>query len=194
MNWTLFALPLFAFAVAALGQEEAKPDDATAKSSLGSPAPADKPATPHKRYELKNKSSFNVAENVRSPFLPIGWVKRGEATAPVVDQTTVDASGFRLTSILIGNPSMAVINGRSYEEGQFLRMPRGGPQVLIRLYRIGDGQVWLQSGGQVFPVPLKRPELSERKIEEQLLNEERDIVPVPQATPQPTPATAANQP
>lgn len=184
MNRTLFTLPLFALAVAALGQDGAAP------AAEPTPAPEQQKATSTKRYELKNKSTFSVAADIRSPFLPIGWVKSGEVATPVVQQRqTVDPSGFRVTSILLGNPSMAVINGRSYEEGQFLRMPRGGPQVLVRVYRIGDGQVWLQSGGSVFTVPLKRPELGERKLEEQLLNEERDVVPIPQAAPVPAPTS-----
>jgi hypothetical protein len=178
-----------AWAGAVIAQNAATPAPTStpAPAATAEATPAASTPRPAKRYELKNRSSFDVAENARAPFLPIGWVKpQGSISAPVVQQANIDASGFRLTSILIGNPSLAVINGRSYEEGQFLRLPRGGPQVRIRLYRIGDGQVWLQIDDKLHAVPLKRPELGERKVEEQLLSEEREIVPqvpAPAATP-----------
>ena len=88
---------------------------------------------------------------------------------------------FRVTSILLGNPSMAVINGRSYEEGQFIRMPKAAAaQIRPRLYRIGDGQVLIQVQNQFVPVPLRRPELNEVKRDAELFNEEKDDpLPVP---------------
>ena len=161
--------------------EEAKP---TIKADPKPDAKvAAKPVAP---YELKTKSVFNLPSDTRAPFLPIGWVKpTGPVTVAV--KTTIDESSFRLTSILLGNPSLAVINGRSYEEGQFLRMPRSGPQPIIRVYRIGDGQVWLQHDTKIFAVPLKRSELNERRTEGSLLNDERDAVPMP-----PSPAPTAN--
>ena len=140
------------------------------------------PAPP---FELKNKSTFAVPRNVRAPFIPIGWVKP-EGPKSVNQKVTLDESAFRVTSILLGNPSLAVINGRSYEEGQYLRLPRGST-LRIRVFRIGDGQVWLQYEDKSFAVPLKRPELGERRPEETLLNEEREVAPLPMTTPVPAP-------
>lgn len=175
----IFALAFIA--MAAVAQETAQP--------VGGPG---KPST----YQLKNKSSFTTIAGTRAPFIPIGWVKK-EGAIVVVQKANIDEGGFRVTSILLGNPSLAVVNGKSYEEGQFLRMPRGGPQIRIRVYRITDGQVWLQYEDKLFAVPLKRPEIGERKVEEPLLSEERDMVPmptppagmtpVPGATPAPVP-------
>jgi hypothetical protein len=148
------------------------------------PAPAATPAsdtapaavTPP-RYELKNKSSFTVAAETRVPFWPIGWQKGGPVAAtPITPQLQLDPEMFKVTSILLGGLPIAVINGRSYEEGQFLRLPKGST-VRIRVYRIGDGKVWLQAGEQILAVGLKRPELNERKGDTELLNEEKDDYP-----------------
>lgn len=182
-----FALALLATAAPALPQ-----GDATKQQ----PPPTATPTPPPARYELKNRSSFSVPDGSRAPFIPIGWVRKSAGPVAVVQSVVkIDESGFRVTSILLGNPALAVINGKSYEEGQYLRMPRGGPQILIRVYRIGDGQVWLQYEDRVFACPLKRPELGERKMDESLLSEERDVVPVPQppapaGAPAPAPGTA----
>jgi hypothetical protein len=79
----------------------------------------------------------------------------------------------------VGNPSLAVINGRSYEEGQFIRMPKAA-QIRPRLYRIGDGQVTIQVQNQLMTVQLRRPELNEPKPESELFNYEKDDpLPVP---------------
>jgi len=166
----------------ALAQQAAPPAAATPA------APAAPAAAPKERYQLKTKSGFSVPEGSRAPYIPIGWVKKDGPIMVVAQTARVDESGFRVTSILLGNPSLALINGRSYEEGQFLRMPRGST-VRVRVYRIIDGQVWLQHENSLFSVPLKRPELNEARPAEQLLNEDRDVVPMPNL-PAPVPAPA----
>lgn len=155
------------------------------------PVPTPAPAAPAEKrepvapYELKNKSQFTTADpSGRAPFWPIGWVKRKAggvqqvAAAPVAPKVMVDEKAFKLTSILIGSgttPSLAVINGRAYSEGEFLRMPKGGttPPARIRVQRINDGSVTLQNADQVLTVSLARPELAERKGEELLLDPDR---------------------
>lgn len=144
-----------------------------------------KPTEPVPPYVLKNKSSFaNPVDITRAPFWPIGWVKRGKVNsattvqqveAPKVD---VDPSQFRVTSILLGTgatASLAVINGRAYSEGEFLRMPRNGstPGPRIRVQRITDGNIILQNGTQTMTVPLHRPELSSPKPEPLLNDQDR---------------------
>lgn len=129
------------------------------------------------RYELKTRSSFNLPESTRPPFWPIGWVKRGAAAVPVRAQTgpryAFEEKSFAVTSILTGNPSLAVINGRSYSEGEVLRMPKGSG-VRIRVVRIGDGFVQLRLDDQVISPKLRREEIEPKKAtEELLLDEER---------------------
>jgi hypothetical protein len=157
------------------------------------------------RYQLKNRSVFNFDANARPPFWPIGWVHR--AGSHEESQTglkyVLEEKNFAVTSILMGPPAIAFINGRAYEEGQFLRQPRasaagavaparpvatGANPLRIRVQRITDGQVWLGYDTQIIGVPLKRPELNERKGSQELLNEEKEDF-----GPAPTPAPAVSK-
>ena len=186
MKRILFTLTAVVFAIPALAASEVTTADKNDETP-GGPV-----------YELKRKSSFNLVEAKRSPFWPIGWVKRERGAAlgaPMVPKFILDPKSFNVTSILLGSPALAVINGRAYEEGQFLRPQRpaaipgapvatatiGGPKV--RVQRIADGQVSLQCNDQVITIPLRRAELGERKIEQELLSSERDefeaAVPAP---------------
>lgn len=134
------------------------------------------PALPTKansRYELKSKSVVQIQPKSRSPFLPIGWVKTNTGTTPTIAQPSADEGMFKVSSILIGPPTLAVINNRPYEEGQFLRMPKTGPQLRVRVYRILDGKVLLQMDNNFLTVPLRRGTLNERKSEE-LLDSEKE--------------------
>ncbi len=136
------------------------------------------------RYELKNRSVFGNADYLaRAPFWPIGWTKRKNnqvaepLQAPVAPKVIVEEKDFKVTSILLGSgttPSLAVINGRAYSEGEFLRMPKGAtPPIRIRVQRIADGTVVLQNAGQTMVASLHRPELTSRKSEEPLLDPDR---------------------
>ncbi len=141
-------------------------------------------------YVLKNKSAFAAATGeVRAPFWPIGWVKRQPMQAasaiPVrvveAPKVILDARNFKVTSILLGNPSLAIINGRTYSEGEFLRTARAAapaplgtpPAPRTRVFRINDGHIVLQLQEQLINVPLQRPELVQRTNVEELLNEDR---------------------
>lgn len=149
--------------------------------------PAAEPATTNSvpPYQLKNRSAFTVAPEVtRAPFWPIGWVKRSvgapaqvQEAAPVA-KVMLDEKSFKVTSILLGTgttPSLAVINGRAYSEGEFLRMPKGTAVagVKVRVQRIHDGQVVLQNADQIVVATLQRPELSTKRTEETLLDPDR---------------------
>lgn len=161
----------------------AEPSRAAVAAAGSTPAP----------YELKKHSSFEIAPGARPPFWPIGWVKRERgATAAVsaAPKFVLDAKNFTVTSILLGPPPIAVVNGRAYEEGQIVRMARpaavgtaagassgSGPAAAgprVRVQRIADGEVWLQCDRQLVNVTLKRAELGERKIHEELLSSDRD--------------------
>jgi hypothetical protein len=152
---------------------------------------------PVEPYHLKNRSNFKCAsEETRAPFWPIGWVHRKGTVAsavetPAAPKELLDPSSFKVTSILLGSgatPSLAVINGRAYSEGEFLRVPRRAapvatatgektastaPAARTRVHRITDGSVMLQRETQVITVALQRPELVQRKIEDTLIDEDR---------------------
>ncbi len=149
----------------------------------GEAAPAPAPAV--EAYVPKAHSSFSIPESSRAPFWPIGWTpQKAEHVVAAAPKVTLNPEMFSVTSILTGNPSLAVINGRAYGEGEALRTPRAGkgdgavprgstpPAARIFVQRILDGQVTLRADNQTVTVPLRRPELSERKpeAEEQLLS------------------------
>jgi len=127
------------------------------------------------KYALKNKSAFSLPSETRAPFWPIGWVKpaapRGEAREK--PKVTINEGAFLVSSILMGSPSLAVINGRAYSEGEFVRMPKDGAAVRVRVQSINDGSVTLQCEDQTLVVALRRPQLAERRSEVDLLDPDR---------------------
>lgn len=154
-------------------------------------APDAKPAVA--KYELKSRSTCNLPPGTRSPFWPIGWAHRDgpRVEAPLGPKFVLDEKNFAVTSILMGPPAIAVINGRAYEEGQFLKVKvaapaigaAGAPAPKVRVQRITDGQVWLAFDSEIIGVALKRPELNGRKAEQEVLNEEKDDITVVPAAP-----------
>ncbi len=155
------------------------------------PAALESSGDPESHYRLQRKSAFTVAtEDERAPFWPIGWVKPkvGQTVknhAPVIPRVALNESAFKLSSILLGNPSLAIINGRTYSEGEMIRQSRaaGGDATVatsqipagarVRVHRIDDGRVTLQYQEQMIQVMIRRPELAERRNEQLLLSEDR---------------------
>ena len=170
-------------------QPAAQPDSPPQAQAQPDATPAPPPP-----YELKNRSAFTgPVAKARAPFWPIGWVHH-DANAPLVQaapapvKIMLDDKAFKVSSILLGSgtdPSLAVINGRAYSEGEFLRMPRtpGVPTVRIRVLRISDGAVLLQHAEQNLLVPLRREEVAVHG-EEKLL-EDPDREPEPEPAPAP---------
>ena len=100
-----------------------------------------------KEYVLAHKSTFDapVAVGQRNPFWPIGWVPGpvGPSAAPVLD---VQADAFRVTSISVDYPALAVINGRTYGVGEQVPVTaHPGESVTVR--QILDGVVILDYRG-----------------------------------------------
>jgi hypothetical protein len=133
-------------------------------------------------YHLKNRSAFSAANQPRPPFWPIGWVHHDKATPQEVAEVKadIDAQMFSVSSILLGQPSLAVINGRAYSEGDLLHAPRAGSKdgpkgawptnARVRVQKIQDGSVTFISGTQTLTVPLRRPELNEHKSDKDELS------------------------
>jgi type II secretory pathway component PulC len=138
--------------------------------------PANVPA-----YVLKNRSTFNSpGDAARVPFWPVGWSKTKQAAIAVAAaapeaKETFDVKSLVVTGILLGSgttSSFALINGRSYGEGEYLRMPKGA-RTRVRVGRINDGAVVLEYENQKIVVPLRRFELNQHKAEEELLDQTR---------------------
>ena len=121
-------------------------------------------------YELKNRSSFGMDTEARAPFWPIGWQRRKDGGAePVVHVSKavvtepvfrISGDSFSVTSVLLGNPSLATINGRSFEEGEYLPVSAEGKRLKVQVRAIREQGVWLQhESDQPILVPMRRTEL-----------------------------------
>lgn len=123
-------------------------------------------------YELKNRSEFHSESDARIPFWPIGFQRPklkadGTSTAPVVmSKIQLEPSHFNVTSILLGNPALATINGRSFEEGELLPVVNGTERLRVVVRAVRDGGVTLEHEGQQIFVPMKRPELGQKQSQQ----------------------------
>ncbi|MEO6787794.1 MAG: hypothetical protein ABI318_16840 [Chthoniobacteraceae bacterium] len=122
-----------------------------------------------KAYELKNRSSFHADADARIPFWPIGWKRPvirpdGSTDAPrKATKFQIEPANFSVTSVLLGNPALATINGRSFGEGEVLPVVHGSERLRVVLRAIRDGGVALEYEGQQIFVPMKRPELGSKR-------------------------------
>jgi hypothetical protein len=146
----------------------AKTPPAAAPAPAEAPAPAAPEAPKVEPYVLKNLSSFTLPADTRPPFWPIGWQKRGptqpiaRVAVPVAPGKNVQLSAdhFTLSAILTaqpGQPALATINGRSFQQGDVLSVVLAGQKLKITLRAIQDGGVYLDRDGTPFFVPLRRP-------------------------------------
>lgn len=99
--------------------------------------------SPTGHFLASTLSTFAVERTVRNPFSPIGYVK------PEGDQPALEAelppvlpdSALRVTSILMGDLPLAVINGREYARGEAVPVTIGTQQIDVLVLEIGDGYV-----------------------------------------------------
>lgn len=108
-------------------------------------------------FKLKHLSSFNGGP-ARNPFWPIGWVKEAGAD-PQEEAAPITADKFQVTSISTGSAPLAVINGKTYAEGETILALYGDQKIKILVVAISDGDVILQYLDKKYDIPLKRPEL-----------------------------------
>src|SRR4051812_7702067 len=107
---------------------------ALAASTLA--APAEEADVKTAGYKLKKRSVFTQPETARSPFWPIGWIKPApgqvtQQTQEAAPMTKLDPEQFSVTSIVGGTPPIAIINGRPYGEGEYIRAakPKDGKAI-----------------------------------------------------------------
>jgi hypothetical protein len=131
-----------------------------AGAAMAGPVVDTKPATVAKAYEPKHKSVFVATANDHNPFWPIGWVKTevpvstADTTAPVVPHV----DDFLVTSILLNEPPMAVINGKEMAEGEVAALSVNGQPVMVQLMAVQDGRVILRWQNQNIIVPVRHSE------------------------------------
>jgi len=104
------------------------------------------------------KSVFTASANDHNPFWPIGWVKMESASADGDAPVMPHAADFAVTSILLNEPPMAVINGKEMAEGETAALPVNGESVIVQLMAVQDGRVILRWQNQAIVVPIHRQE------------------------------------
>jgi hypothetical protein len=110
-------------------------------------------------YVPKTKSFFNGTDNDHNPFWPIGWVKSEEASGDDAANALVPhAEDFTVTTILLNDPPMAVINGKDMAEGEVASLSVNGQAVVVQLMAVQDGRVILRWQNQNIIVPIHRQE------------------------------------
>ncbi len=82
--------------------------DGGAKAKAGS-NPA---AAPAGSYVVEKKSAFSGTTNDHNPFWPIGWVKVEESNVSDEAPMIPKSDDFLVSSILLNEPRLAVINGK----------------------------------------------------------------------------------
>jgi len=111
-------------------------------------------------YTPKTKSVFGSAAAQHNPFWPIGWVKMdnesaSDSSAPYVPRV----EDFVVSTILLNDPPMAVINGKDMAEGEVAALPINGQNVIVQLMAVQDGRVVLRWQNQNIVVPIHRDEI-----------------------------------
>lgn len=119
------------------------------------PTPTPPPPAPSATSEIKltNRSAFAPDGGKRSPFLPVGWTKKVEQRVEAVSEVRPEM--FKISAILLGNPPLAIINGKDRGVGDRVPAP-GAPAEVVTVKRIEDGQVILLNRGKEILVPSGR--------------------------------------
>jgi len=103
------------------------------------------------------QSVFAGTQVDHNPFWPIGWVKMDSGSSDA-NVAIPHASDFTVTSILLNEPPLAVINGKEMAEGEIAALPVNGQSVVVQLLAVQDGRVILRWQNQDLVVPLHRDE------------------------------------
>jgi hypothetical protein len=109
-------------------------------------------------YLPKTRSVFTATADEHNPFWPIGWVKTGDDTGDSAAPTVPHSEDFLVTTILLNDPAMAVINGKDMAEGEIAALPVNGQNIVVQLMAVRDGSVVLRWQNQNLVVPIHRVE------------------------------------
>jgi hypothetical protein len=111
-------------------------------------------------YTPKTKSVFTARVDEHNPFWPIGWVKTVEESSAADAGAAVipHPEDFNVTTIMLNEPPMAVINGKDMAEGEIAALPINGQNVVVQLMAVQDGRVILRWQNQNLVVSIHRDE------------------------------------
>lgn len=140
--------------VQALAQEVAAP-------KLSSPAPSPTPpvavVTPSTTaYRATTKSTFVPPEKGRNPFWPIGFTPRAKTAINEEQLLRIPIEQYKVTSIILDSPSIAVINGKDFTRGQFLNLATATGTIKLLITNIEDGFVTVQYKALIGKIPISR--------------------------------------
>ncbi len=108
------------------------------------------------RIKPSTPSTFDSTLGGRNPFWPVGW--RPKEKNPQVVQverpaiTNIPPEAASISSTLLGNPPIAVINGGEYVPGDLVPLVVNGVSIKARLMAVGDGFVRLRFEGRDYIV------------------------------------------
>jgi len=100
---------------------------------------------------VPKRSAFNDLVERRDPFVPIGWQR--PASAPVfvkgggvvvTIESYIRPEAFSVSSISLDRLPLAVINGKTYGEGDVVPFLAGEKKIKLQVYAIRDGSVTLR--------------------------------------------------
>lgn len=134
----------------------AAPTPAQAAAPAATPAQATTPAPAAPREtKVVNRSTFDPeGPTTRNPFLPIGYV-RPVQEAPREVVLDVRPEMFSITAILLGDPPLAIINGKDRGVGDRIPLNASGTEYIL-VKRISDGEVIMEYRGRTLVVPAGR--------------------------------------
>lgn len=107
-------------------------------------------------YRASTQSTLTISENARNPFWPIGFTPRPKEEVGQEQLLKIPVEQFRVTSIILDNPSIALINGKDYTVGQFLTANTSVGQVKLLIRKIEDGAVIVQYKNIFGRIPISR--------------------------------------
>lgn len=113
-------------------------------------------STPSRAYRANTLSSFKKPEKGRNPFWPIGYIPRAKTAGSDEQLLRIPIEQYKVTSIILDTPSIAVINGKDYIRGQFLTMTTTAGTAKLLITNIEDGFVTVQYKSLVGKIPISR--------------------------------------
>ena len=101
----------------------------------------------------RNQAARRQAEEARK-LLP---VSTHSISAPEPIVVKISANLIHVSAISLGHPRLAIINGQFVTEGEYIKLhtPAASVVVMLRVVKIGDGEIELSDGTQVIKARLE---------------------------------------
>ncbi len=130
--------------VSAQEERSAEPEPETAADQSEAPAGYTPPST----------SAFEGEKDGRNPFWPIGWEPTEEVVQEVKRERIpfVPSQHFKISSTLMGQVPLAIINGKSFAPGELVPIQFNGRDLLFKVEKVKDRAVVLSIKGKEFEV------------------------------------------